>query len=300
MRKLILFITVILGIYFVFLKKKPVQIPKQNEIEEDANEVKKTDFSVALSNQPLTTDSAFSQNNKNQLEPPNRRNEATSSGSESSHGRDVDKQAIRKGFQELGHQATSEVESEIEKHTKKFAQIIPEYGDFEATPKTLTGNSSRIFSLFEPFDLIPDLEIKDIKSAFANGVYPSRNVIKILRLDDTFDGTIYIDYELKYKLVWTLRINSSSNPVRGIFSLLMNGIEKSCNAISFGPLKNISLLSNDNGTILIKSCDESFYMQLYRHSGNSLSGIYYERDENGNYKSFKDHNLSFYRRTKNE
>ena len=45
-------------------------------------------------------------------------------------------------------------------------------------------------------------------------------------------------------------------------------------------------------------CDKSFYMQLYRHSANTISGIYFEKSESGQmFKAIG--SVSLYRRSKN-
>ena len=192
--------------------------------------------------------------------------------------------------------ATTEM-SEIDKAIHKYAQIVPEYGDYEPTPKILTGDSAKMFSYTFPDQVMPEVELKNIKTAFEMGIYPPKNLILILGLNDIFDGTIYIDYELKYHVTWSLQINSNGDPVLGIFSLTMNDDETSCNSTIFGPLKNITLLSKeDNGTILVKSCDQRFFMQLYRHSMNTISGSYFERNTiKGQYETKG--SVSMYRRS---
>ena len=88
----------------------------------------------------------------------------------------------------------------------------------------------------------------------------------------------------RFKLNWNLRIDNNTDPVQGTFSLKVDGIERICNATKSGPIKNISLLSEKNGAILVMSCDEYFYLQLYRSGSDSINGIYFEKQPDGKYK----------------
>lgn len=182
----------------------------------------------------------------------------------------------------------------------KYAQIVPEYGDYAVTPKILNGNSAKIFSLTAPHYVIDDILIKGIQSAFVNGIYPSLDIIQILGLADIFEGTIYVGSEIEFEVTWNLYIDAKANPVLGIFSLQINGVEKSCKASASGPLKNVAILSNkDNGTILVQSCDKNFYMQLYRNSANSITGKYFEKSDATN-EFMPIGNVSLYRRARDQ
>ncbi len=90
-------------------------------------------------------------------------------------------------------------------------------------------------------------------------------------------------------------LHRTPDPVQGTFSFKVDGVEKSCNETTLGPLKNIRLLTEDHGAILVMSCDKSFYMQLYRNSAVGMKGSYFEKQEDGKYKS-RDY-VIFYRGT---
>lgn len=268
LKKFLVFAAVTLALYFIFFNKNPVHTVKKNVVEQTADSENSVESSKKMS--PVILPKIDTQ-----LVGPEIYKKSP----------DLERASVQ-----------SEYSLEVEADKWKHAQIIPEYGDYAPTPSVLTGQSAKIFSLFVPEESINDIEIKDIASAFSQALYPNKNIIQILGLNDIFDGTIYIEYELKYHITWDLQINSEANPVKGIFSLQMNGVEKSCPAISFGPLKNVTFLSKeDNGTILVMSCDKSFYMQLYRHSANTISGIYFEKSETDEtYKSTG--SVSLYRR----
>ncbi len=268
LKNVLVFATVLLGIYFIFLKKKPVHYSKKNTAEQ-VQENKKSEESKEKTS-PVVFPKVDTKLSGRQIY---------------KNSPDLEKASVQ-----------AEYSIDVESDKWKQAQIIPEYGDYAPTPSVLTGQSAKIFSLFVPEESINDIEIKDIASAFLQGLYPTKNMIKILGLNDSFDGTIYIGYELKYHVTWELHINAESISVKGVFSLQMNGVEKSCPVLSFEPLKNFTFLSNeDNGTILVMSCDKSFYMQLYRHSANTISGIYFEKS--GTDQTYKNTgSVSLYRR----
>lgn len=173
----------------------------------------------------------------------------------------------------------------------EFRQL--EDGDYGyyTTPTFLKGPSFTIFSLFYPSDvhhsIMPKIEIKDIATAFATGVPPSSEVLKALTLEGLFSGRVWTAAgDPRLSVIWNLKLTSTTNPAQGIFSLKINGIEKSCNATTPGPLQNISFSSDDNGAILVVSCDKSFYMQLYKMGSSFIVGSYFEKSQaDGKYHS---------------
>ena len=187
------------------------------------------------------------------------------------------------------------VETKKEMHQEifeknKFRQLEDGDGIYEPTPKVLTEMSAKIFSMFYPTDIkssiLPLVEVKDIESAFATGDYPTLSILKALKLEGPFSGYVWTDDGVpRLKLNWNLRIDNNIDPVQGTFSFQVDGVEKSCNATTSGPLKNISLLTEDKGAILVMSCDKSFYVQLYRSNALSIIGSYFEKQQDGKYKS---------------
>lgn len=291
MRKLIFFGSIVLIVYFAFFSKKFADKPKTLDVE---NTITANDTSYSPG-KPADEDkekTGVADKKNNQNIPPRAVVPRLAIGP--SQNLNVSG-APKKNLQNSTIAEPVREESEIENRTKKFKQLTTEYGDYEATPKILTGISARVFSLSQPNDLFPELEIKDIRSAFAHGIYPRRDMIKTLRLDHIYEGTVYVDYPINHKIIWSLQIDNASNPVRGSFSLQIDGEEKSCKATGYGPLKNLVLLASDPGTLLVRSCDETIYMQLYRNGGAGLDGIYYEKGEDGRYKAYKDHSLALYR-----
>ncbi len=185
----------------------------------------------------------------------------------------------------------TEIHQEVKgKNQLEFRQIEEGDGTYAPTPKVLAGMSAKIFSMYYPSDIqrsiMPEVEVKDIQSAFSTGVYPTLNMLKALRLEGPFSGYVWTDDGVpRLKLSWNLRIDNDANPVQGIFSFRVDGVEKGCNATTSGPLENISLLAEDNGAILLMSCDKSFYMQLYRSDASSINGGYFEKQPDGKYKT---------------
>lgn len=153
-------------------------------------------------------------------------------------------------------------------------------------PAFLTGTSARVATYVHTKDIIANAALKDIKAAFSRGIYLSKFIVDGLELPGNRWGFVHFhDFNRpQLELSMDLKINSATNPLQGVLSLKVNGVEKSCNTTKMGSLSNISMLSEENSVILVMSCDQSFYMQLYYSGKYDFEGNYYEKNENGSYQ----------------
>lgn len=166
---------------------------------------------------------------------------------------------------------------------KGFRRLVDADRNYAKTPSFLTGVSSVIFELWYHNDIdsnvLPNVELKDVKSAFAAGIYPSKQVFEGLDIDGTYKGFVsFKNLDRKSSsIVWYLKSNFNVTPIQGIFRLTVDGVEGSCNTKTLTTFQNFALLTDDNGAILVTSCDHKFYMQLYKTGRSEISGGYYEQ-----------------------
>lgn len=256
MRKLFVFIFAVLLIYLVINKNKPK--PKKVEITE-------AEVNHGLTAQPNPTNVA------------NHKTPSPSVASATAVG-PIDNTSLPPVAT-----TASENDSPPDNRNLKISDLDPGY----TPPAFLTGTSAQVASLVHVNKILVSATIRDIKTAFDKGAYLSKFISEGLHLHGSRRGWVDFDDDQRpfLDLTMDLNVNYQTNPLQGILSLKADQIEKSCNATTVGPLKNISMLSEENSVLLIMSCDKSFYMQLYYYGKKDLTGNFYERNaSDGSYR----------------